>query len=73
VAGRMLLPALPLGRRAPWVLGVIAAAALGWGLWQGDTGYIALGGVGLVGVVVAFPLAGLLLTAPSEDGGEEDP
>jgi hypothetical protein len=74
VAGRLLLPALPLGRRAPWVLAVIAAAALGWGAWQGDAGFILLGAVGLAGVVLALPLTSRLLSPPpaAEPSPEED-
>lgn len=58
---RPIVPALPLGRAAPWVLGAVAAVLLLLGLWRGNGELALLGVVGLAGVVVAFPLSSLLL------------
>lgn len=65
--GRLMLPALPFGRATPWLLGVVSAAALAYGLIAGVTEVAILGGAGLALTLLAFPLAHVLL------GGEEHP
>jgi hypothetical protein len=72
---RLLLPALPRSRALPWVLGCAAVVALAFGLAAGQPAVVTAGAVGLGGVVVAFPLAGLILgrepvEPPSGDSGE---
>ena len=64
MAGR-LLPKLPLGRKGPWVLGASGAALLVYGLIDGNGATMIAGGAGLGGVVVAFPLAALILRSSS--------
>lgn len=64
---RLLFPALPLGRFAPWLLGGLAAVLLIVGLWRGPRELALLGVVGLVAVLVAFPLASLLLGRRPDD------
>ena len=70
LAGRLLLPALPLGRRAPWVLAGVGAAVLGYGLITGEQTTVVVGAIGLAGVIVAFPLARLVLPKPEQPPGE---
>ncbi len=53
-------PALPLGRWLPWVLALIGALLIAWGLLRGDRETVLAGVVGVVAVLVAFPLGSLV-------------
>ncbi len=53
-------PALPLGRWLPWVLAVVGALLILWGLLTGDRETVLAGVVGVVAVLVAFPLGSLV-------------
>ena len=64
----MMFPGLPLGRSAPWVLGGVSAALIGLGAWQGDRPLLLLGGVGLLAVLVAFPLSSAVMGERPDDG-----
>ena len=66
-AGKTLFPALPLGKRAPWVLLGIALAVLVTGFLIGDTPTMAVGGIGLGALIVAYPLAAFLAPTPAPD------
>jgi hypothetical protein len=67
---RPLLPVLPGGRALPWVLAVAAAAVLAFGLVEGDRATIAVGAAGLLGVLIAFPLARVIVGRPPGDGDD---
>jgi len=54
-------PVLPLGRLLPWMLGLLGVLLIAWGLVSGEREMVLAGGVGLAGVVVAFPLAAFVL------------
>lgn len=60
-------PILPFGSKGPWVLGAVALALLVYGLVSGAAGLIVVGAIGAGALLVAFPLAELLL------GREEPP
>lgn len=62
----MRRPILPLGSAAPWVLGTVGVVllALGWAAGSRET--LAAGAIALAVLVVAFPLAAVLL-------GREEP
>ncbi|MFN0146435.1 MAG: hypothetical protein ACKVT1_08000 [Dehalococcoidia bacterium] len=66
MAGKLLLPAIPLGRRAPWLLAAVGLALVVFGLATGDRTTLVVGCVGLVGLFVAFPLARLVLPKAEE-------
>lgn len=75
---RLLLPLLPFPRVMPWLLAVVSAGLLAFGLWQDEPPTAVLGAVGLFSVLVAFPLATLLLGRFSDEespppGGPPDP
>ncbi len=53
-------PALPLGRWLPWVLAAVGALLIAWGLLAGDRETVLAGAVGVVAVLVAFPLGSLV-------------
>lgn len=50
-------PALPLGRGLPWVLAGVGALLILWGLLAGERETVLAGVVGVLAVLVAFPLA----------------
>ena len=52
---------LPLGSKAPWVLGVLALALLVYGVASENDGLVFVGGVAAAALFVAFPLAAWLL------------
>ena len=63
----MRRPLLPLGTKAPWVLaGLGAVLGLLW-LITGTREYLVIAVVAFLALIVAFPLAALLL------GKEDDP
>ena len=70
MAGKLLLPAVPLGRKAPWILAGVSMAVLTYGLVAGERTTVAVGIIGLAGVIVAFPLARLVLPKPEQPPGE---
>jgi hypothetical protein len=53
-------PTLPFGRWLPWALAAIGGALVARGAVNGDRETVLAGVIGLVGVIVAFPLASLL-------------
>ena len=53
-------PALPLGGWLPWVLAAVGALLIAWGLLAGDRETVLAGAVGVVAVLVAFPLGSLV-------------
>ncbi len=53
-------PALPLGRLLPWVLATVGALLIAWGLLRDDRETVLAGVVGVVAVLVAFPLGSLV-------------
>lgn len=57
----MRRPLLPLGSAAPWVLGAVAAVLLVLGLIGGSREMVFASAVALFVLIVAFPLAALLL------------
>lgn len=65
-AGKTLFPAIPLGRRGPWVLVAVSLAVLVTGLLTGDRTALAVGCIALAGFVIAFPLASLLAPKPDD-------
>lgn len=69
-AGKTLFPAIPLGKRGPWVLVALSLAVLVTGLLTGDRTAMAVGGIALAGFVIAFPLAALLVPKPGSDEDE---
>lgn len=73
MAGRLLLPAFPGGRAMPWVLLGVSAAVLVAGFIRGDGATMAVGGVGLAGVVVGFPLARIVAGKPPPSDGADGP
>ena len=62
-----LLPSFPFKRQLPLVLLVVAAAALAWGLVTGEGGFIALGAIGLVGLVLGYGVSRVLGPEPADD------
>lgn len=67
-----IFPAFPQTRALPWVLGAGALVSLIYGIVEGITGYEVLGGAGLAGLVVAYPLARLVL-GPAPCSDDDDP
>ncbi|MCK9518488.1 MAG: hypothetical protein M0R74_05590 [Dehalococcoidia bacterium] len=65
----MPAPSYPRPGLLPWILGAVAAAALVWGLLDGDRGLIGLGILGLVVGIVAFGISRALL---GSDAGEDE-
>ncbi len=59
-----IFPAFPQTRALPWVLAGLAALALVYGIVTGGSGFEVLGGTVLGAVVVAYPLARVLLGPP---------
>jgi len=59
-----IFPAFPQTRALPWVSAALAAMALVYGIVTGAAGFEVLGGTVLGAVIVAYPLAHLLLGAP---------
>ncbi len=57
----------------PWILSGVAAAVLLAGFIRGDGTTMAVGGIGLAGVVVGFPLARLVVGKPPADDGPGEP
>lgn len=53
-------PALPLGRWLPWVLAAVGVLLIAWGLLRDDRETVLAGVVGVVAVLVAFPLGSLV-------------
>jgi hypothetical protein len=53
-------PALPLGRWLPWVLVAVSAALILWGIGRNDRETVLAGVIGVLGVLVAFPLGSLV-------------
>lgn len=53
-------PILPFGRWLPWALAAVGGALVARGVVTGDREMVLAGVIGLVGVVVAFPLASVL-------------
>jgi hypothetical protein len=60
-------PIIPFGTKGPWILGAIALALLVYGLITGSAGLIVVGAVGAAGLLIAFPLAELLLGREESD------
>ncbi len=56
----MACPVLPLGRWLPWVLAGVGAALILWGAATADRETVLAGVVGVVAVLVAFPLGSLV-------------
>ena len=64
-------PIIPFGTKGPWVLAAVALALLVYGVITGSTGLIVIGAIGAVGLLVAFPLAELLLGRERDPDAEE--
>ena len=64
----MPTPVLPLGRLLPWMLGLLGALLIAWGLLTTDREMVLAGAMGLAGVIVAFPV-GAFITRDHHDGG----
>lgn len=60
-------PALPLGRWLPWVLAVVGALLIAWGLLRGERETVLAGVVGVVAVLLAFPLGSLVTRRAQKD------
>ena len=60
-------PVLPLGRWAPFVLGVIALALLAWGAITSNREMVIVGAIAAAALLIAYPLAERLLGNPPED------
>ncbi|MBE0607947.1 MAG: hypothetical protein IH609_01065 [Dehalococcoidia bacterium] len=60
-------PTLPLGRWLPWVLAAVGALLIAWGLLRGDRETVLAGVVGVVAVLVAFPLGSLVTRRAHHD------
>lgn len=66
-----IFPAFPQTRALPWVLAGLALASLVYGIARGGFGFEMLGGTVLAAVIVAYPLARVLLGAPPVDAPVE--
>ncbi len=53
-------PTLRFGRWLPWALVAVGVALVLWGSVNDDRETVLAGVIGLVGVIVAFPLASLV-------------
>ena len=75
--GRMerkpIFPAFPQTRALPWVLVALALASLVYGIARGGTGFEVLGGTVLGAVIVAYPLAHVILGAPPAETPPDGP
>lgn len=67
-----IFPAFPQTRALPWVLAGLALVSLIYGIAKGAVGFEVLGGTVLAAVIVAYPLAHVLLGAPPVEAPAED-
>lgn len=62
-------PLLPLGKKAPYVLGGVAITLLVYGLVRDADGLVLVGAVASAALFVGYPLAEFLLGRESDEHG----
>ncbi len=63
-------PTLPFGSKGPLVLGLLALALIAYGLFSGSQGFVVVGAVAALALLIAFPLADLLLGREPPEGDQ---
>lgn len=66
-----IFPAFLHGRALSWVWAGCAVFALVYGFVSGGRGYEVIGAFGLIGVIIAFPLAHFMLNSPASEQADE--